>query len=103
MSFGENVRWLRTTRGMTQAQLAALTRVNHHHPTASYISRVEHSEIDPRLKTVISIARALKVRPWQLVADISENVDFWEGYMRLSPQGKRDIQRTIAWMLERGK
>ncbi|MFA5636583.1 MAG: helix-turn-helix transcriptional regulator [Anaerovoracaceae bacterium] len=103
MSFGENVRWLRTTRGMTQAQLAALTRVNHHHPTASYISRVEHSEIDPRLKTVISIARALKVRPWQLVADISENVDFWEGYMRLSAQGKRDIQRTIAWMLERGK
>jgi len=103
MSFGENVRWLRTTRGMTQAQLAALTRVNHHHPTASYISRVEHGEIDPRLKTVISIARALKVRPWQLVADISENVDFWEGYMRLSAQGKRDIQRTIAWMLERGK
>jgi len=103
MSFGENVRWLRTTRGMTQAQLAALTRVNHHHPTASYISRVEHSEIDPRLKTVISIARALKVRPWQLVADISENTTFWDGYMSLSGASKREVQRLIEWQLRRSK
>lgn len=103
MSFGENVRWLRTAKGLSQAQLAGAVRVNHHHPTPSYISRIEHDQLNPRLSTIRSLARALHLKPWQLVADISENVDFWEGYMRLSAQGKRDIQRTIAWMLERGK
>ncbi|MBN1461376.1 MAG: helix-turn-helix transcriptional regulator [Armatimonadetes bacterium] len=103
MSFGENVRWLRKANALSQADLAAMIRVNHHRPTASYISRVEHGLLSPRLSTIRSLARALKVKPWQLVADIGDNVDFWDGYMRLSAAGKREVQRHIAWMLERGK
>lgn len=97
MSLGENVRWLRTSRGMTQAELAAKTRVNHHHPTPSYISRLEHGQIDPRWRTIRSIAKALQVKPWQLVAEITENVEFWSGYLALPAERKREIQRMIAW------
>jgi transcriptional regulator with XRE-family HTH domain len=97
VSLGQNVRWLRTTRGLSQSQLAALTRVNHHHPTASYVSRVEHGLLDPRLSTILSMAKALHVKPWQLLADLSDNVAFWDGYLELSASGKREIQRLIAW------
>jgi transcriptional regulator with XRE-family HTH domain len=103
VSFGDNVRWARTYSRLSQTALAELVRVNRHHASQSYISKLEGGRADPRLSTIRSLARALHLKPWQLVADISENVDFWEGYMRLSAQGKRDIQRTIAWMLERGK
>jgi transcriptional regulator with XRE-family HTH domain len=97
--FGDNVKWLRQRSGMTQSTLAAHTRVNHHHPTASYISRLEHGSLDPRLSTIRSIAKALHVKPWQLVAELSENVQFWQGYLDLSPADKREIQRLIDWKL----
>lgn len=101
MSFGDNVRWLRRRMGMTQAALAAQARVNHHRPTPSYISRLESGIIDPRLSTVRSIARALHVKTWQLVADLGDNVTFWGDYLTLSPMQKREIQRLMAWMLRR--
>jgi len=103
MSFGENVRWLRTAKGLSQAQLAGAVRVNHHHPTPSYISRIEHDQLNPRLSTIRSLARALHLKPWQLVADITENTTFWDGYMSLSGASKREVQRLIEWQLRRSK
>lgn len=100
-AFGENVRWVRQRLGMTQTALAAMVHLNHHHPTPSYISRLESGSIDPRLSTVHSIARALRVKPWQLVAGLADNVEFWRGYLDLSPIQKREIQRLIARMLEK--
>jgi transcriptional regulator with XRE-family HTH domain len=87
--------------GITQAQLATQIRVNRHHPTPSYVSRLEHGRLDPRLSTIRSIARALKVKPWQLLADLSDNVEFWRGYLDLSPGDKREVQRLIRWMLDK--
>lgn len=95
-TIGENVRYLRTLRGLTQHELA--TRVSlggRHHPTASYISLVESGRRDPRASVVRSIARALHVKPWVLLADITENVRFWDSYLSLSGSDKREIQRII--------
>jgi transcriptional regulator with XRE-family HTH domain len=97
--FGDSVRWRRKAVGMRQGELAAKIRRNHRATTASYISRIESGEIDPRLSTVNSIARALKVKPWQLVAGFEQ--PFWDDYLQLSPIGKREVQRMIDWRLER--
>lgn len=99
--FGQNVRWLRRRVGLSQAALAAMIRLNHHTPTPSYVSRLEAGILDPKLSTVRSIARALHVKTWQLVADLSDNVEFWRGYLDLSPAQKREVQRTIDWLLRR--
>lgn len=99
MSLGENVCWLRIRRGLSQTALAALIYVRRRHPTPSYISRIESGTIDPRLSTVRSLAKALHVRPWVLVADLSDSVEFWQGYLALPAAEKRDVQRHIEWKL----
>ena len=100
-SFGANVRWLRAKMDMSQQALAAKIRVNHHHPTQSYVSRLEQGSLDPRLSTIRSLARVFKMRPWQLVADLSDNAEFWRGYLALSPTQKREVQHNIKWMLRK--
>lgn len=97
--FGESVRWRRKALRMTQKELAALIRLHRRPTTASYISRIESGKIDPRLSTINSLARALKVKTWHLVAGFEE--PFWDDYLRLSPLGKREVQRMIDWYLER--
>jgi transcriptional regulator with XRE-family HTH domain len=62
---------------------------------------LESGRIDPRLSTIRSIAKALHVKPWYLVAGLSDNVEFWDNYLALSPAQKRDIQRLIQYKLER--
>ncbi len=97
--FGDSVRWRRKAVGMRQAELAAKIRRRHRPTTASYISRIESGDIDPRLSTVAAIARALHVKTWQLVAGFEQ--PFWGDYLCLTPLGKREVQRMIDWQLER--
>lgn len=99
--FGEAVRSRRTRLGLTQADLAAKIRRKRHPTTASYICRIERGEIDPRLSTVRSLARALGIRPWHLVMSVTESDEFWGIYLHLSPQQKRDVQRHMKYMIER--
>jgi transcriptional regulator with XRE-family HTH domain len=100
MMFGEGMRLLRRARGVTQTELAQHIRVNRHQPTASYISRIEHGQLDPRLSTICAIARALRVKPWQVLA-YPERADWWQAYLSLPPIGKREVQRVIRWYGER--
>ena len=101
-SFGDNVRWLRTKRSLSQKELAALVSLRgRRHPCSSYISCLESGRRDPRLSIIRSMAKALGVKPWQLLADLSENSEFWEHYLSLSPKGKREIQRLIERQPER--
>ena len=102
MSFGENVRWLRTHSGISQAELARVVWLNRHAVSQSYISRIELGHVDPRLSTVRSIARGLHVKTWQLVAGITENTAFWSGYLALTAAQKREVQRLIEWYLTKG-
>jgi transcriptional regulator with XRE-family HTH domain len=101
MSFEENLRFLRRRAGMTQGQLAHCIRLRRREPSRCYVTQLESGRIDPRLSTVRSIAKALHVKPWYLVADLSDNVTFWEAYLQLSPTQKREVQRMIDWQLDR--
>jgi transcriptional regulator with XRE-family HTH domain len=92
---GENIRWARKLRGMTQEQLAKAIRVHRHPTTRSYISRLESGAIDPRVSTLLSIARALKVRPSLLVTRVGEGEEFLEVYLSLTPGQKRNLRAIV--------
>jgi transcriptional regulator with XRE-family HTH domain len=62
--FGANLRRLRRDAGLSQMQLG--DRANLHF---SEISRLERGLRDPRLTTVMRLARALDVPPAELLAD----------------------------------
>lgn len=99
--FAENLRWTRKNRRVTQAELAAKIRVHRRRTTSSYICRLEKGQIDPRLSTVYSLARALRVPAWYLIADVLEAPEFWDRYFYLRPAQKREVQRIIKRMIER--
>jgi transcriptional regulator with XRE-family HTH domain len=100
--FGDNVRWRRNAVGLTQAKLAAKVRLRGRPVTQGYISRVESGEYDPPLSVAYSIARALGVKPWTLTANLSESIAFWDGYLSLSGEQKREVQRHIDYVQRKG-
>ena len=54
--FGERVRELRTTKGLSQEELAFNTRVHR-----TYLGGIERGERNPSLKNIAAIAKALGV------------------------------------------
>ncbi|MDO9713246.1 helix-turn-helix domain-containing protein [Paracraurococcus lichenis] len=56
--FGTNLIRLRKAAGLTQDELAAKSGISQ-----SNISSLEHGTLDPRLSTVLALAKALKVPP----------------------------------------
>lgn len=100
MSIGANVRWRRLAMGLTQAELARRVYIDRKHPDRSWLCRLEQDKVDPKLSQVRALARALGVKPWQLIAEIYENPDFWEQYIALAPAHKRAVQRLIDWYYE---
>jgi transcriptional regulator with XRE-family HTH domain len=64
-AFGERLRDLRAQQGLSQDQLSDNTDV---HPTA--IGRFERGKREPRLTTILRLARGLDVRPGELVDDL---------------------------------
>jgi transcriptional regulator with XRE-family HTH domain len=100
VSLAENVKWRRRALGITQAELARRIRVNRQIPDRSYVCRIESGDADPRLSTVRSLAIALGLKPWMLVAEIYEAPEFWNDYVHLTAAQKRDVQRHIQWLKE---
>lgn len=103
VAFADNLKYLRREAGMTQSQLAKCIRVRRRVPSRCYITQLESGRLDPQLATVRSIARALHLKPWQLTADLSDNVEFWRGYLNLNGTQKREVQRHIDWLLRRAR
>jgi transcriptional regulator with XRE-family HTH domain len=62
--FGSIVRRLREARAMTQEDLGELARIS-----ATYVGFVERGDSVPSLTIVLQIARALKVKPADLLRD----------------------------------
>jgi len=62
VAFGQRLRELRTEHGLSQDDLARRTGV---HPTA--IGRLERGGREPRLATILRIARGLDVPPGMLL------------------------------------
>ncbi len=65
-AFGQRLRDLRAQQGVSQDELARETDV---HPTA--IGRLERGSREPRLTTILRLARGLDVRPGELVDELS--------------------------------
>lgn len=64
--FAENVRSQRLRRGLSQEALGELAGLHR-----TEISLLERATRDPRLSTIVRIARALEVAPAGLLAGIS--------------------------------
>jgi transcriptional regulator with XRE-family HTH domain len=65
VAFGQRLRELRAERGVSQDDLADATDV---HPTA--IGRLERGAREPRLTTILRLARGLDVEPGKLLDDL---------------------------------
>lgn len=65
VAFGKRLRELRAERNVSQDDLARRTDV---HPTA--IGRLERGSREPRLSTILRLARGLDVEPGKLLDDL---------------------------------
>lgn len=65
-AFAANLRAERVGRGWSQEHLAGLCNL---HPTE--VSRLERAVRDPRLATIVRLARALSVPPQELLKGIT--------------------------------
>ncbi len=68
IAFGQRLRDLRAEHGLSQDALADRTDV---HPTA--IGRLERGAREPRLTTILRIARGLDIQPGELLDELSAN------------------------------
>ena len=59
-----NIKAIRANRGLSQRQLAELSGVHH-----VSLARIEMGVLDPRLSTLLKLAKALKVTMSELVGD----------------------------------
>ena len=65
--FGQTLRAQRTRAGLSQEQLGRSCRLHR-----TEISLLERGERDPRLSTIVRLARCLGVRPSELVAALED-------------------------------
>ena len=63
VAFGLAVRQLREERGISQEELGQLTGLHRNH-----VGQIERAELNPTLKSVELIARALTVEPSELIS-----------------------------------
>jgi len=63
-NFGLNIRRLRKERKLSMQKLANIAEIE-----ISQIYRIETGKINPKLTTILSIARALEVSPKELMPD----------------------------------
>jgi transcriptional regulator with XRE-family HTH domain len=66
VAFGKRLKELRAQHGVSQDDLSRATDV---HPTA--IGRFERGAREPRLTTILRLARGLDVRPGELVDELA--------------------------------
>jgi transcriptional regulator with XRE-family HTH domain len=67
-AFAENLTRLRRQRNWTQAELADASGVGQ-----SHISRLEKGTWEPRLATIMSLAKALGVQPGELLPSLNDS------------------------------
>lgn len=64
MNFGANIKSFRKQRGLTQADLAEMTELSR-----SYIADIERDRYSPSIETLLSIAKALNVKVYQIIGE----------------------------------
>lgn len=88
-NIGQRIRQLRESRGMTQSQLQARSRVSR-----SYLSRIESSQMTPSLGTLEKIAEALGVGLNRFFVPESDGEALMEDPFI---QGLRPFLRQLDW------
>lgn len=71
-TFGDNVRRERVRRGLTLAALAAAAEIQD-----SEIGRLERGQRDPRLTTILRLAKGLGITPGELLQGIEPPPRRW--------------------------
>src|ERR1700683_2901682 len=88
-NIGQRIRQLRESRGMTQSQLQARSRVSR-----SYLSRIESGQMTPSLGTLEKIAEALGVGPNRFfVPETNRETVLEDPFI----QGLRPCLRQLDW------
>jgi transcriptional regulator with XRE-family HTH domain len=64
-AFGENVRKARKAKGWSQSRLSHEAELD-----AGWISRIELGKVNPGLIIVVTLAKALKCKPGDLINDL---------------------------------
>ena len=67
--FGNTIRALRLSRGLSQEALADLCQLHR-----TYLGGIERGERNVSLKNILSIARALRIAPQELFSDFTLDV-----------------------------
>ncbi len=65
MKIGERIRYLRESKGITQAELAQLI-----HISPSFMNRLEKGSSTPSLEYICSISDALDITPQDILCDL---------------------------------
>lgn len=89
---GENISASRKSKGLTQEELAELSKVN-----LRTIQRIENNESEPRGKTLILICEALDINLEELLnskRQINDNINLVHGYL-LAPKGIRFLANLL--------
>jgi transcriptional regulator with XRE-family HTH domain len=93
--FGKQLQRLRTSRGLTQEQLAVkagLVRV--------YVTKLEQGEHDPTLTMLVRLAKALRVSVTELLGESASASRWWQvGEVRFATREEaEDHARTLSEM-----
>lgn len=96
MSFGSNVKTLRTKKGLTQGELSDMANIE-----LAQISRIERGATQPKLETIKKLCVALKCSADELIFDDDEVVlstqarSVFEKVDKLSPMKKMKILDVV--------
>lgn len=63
VDFGERIRQLRRTTGISQEELADLAKIHR-----TYVGRIERGESNPPIYTVYKIIKVLKIKPAEFLS-----------------------------------
>jgi transcriptional regulator with XRE-family HTH domain len=93
--FGKRLQRLRTSRGLTQEQLAVTAGLSR-----TFLTRLELGQHDPSLSTLVRVAKALKVSVTELLGESVSASQWWQvGEARFATrENAEDHARTAGEM-----
>ncbi len=93
--FGKQLQRLRTSRGLTQEQLAVTAGLSR-----TFLTRLELGQHDPSLSTLVRVAKALRVSVTELLGESVSASRWWQvGEARFATrEAAEDHARTVGEM-----
>jgi transcriptional regulator with XRE-family HTH domain len=91
--FGQQLQRLRTSRGLTQEQLAVTAGLSH-----AFLTKLELGQHDPSLSTLVRLAKVLKISVGELLGESISASQWWQvGEKRFATRVEaEDHARTMS-------